>query len=63
MIKKFTSGKSDNLQGIYQDMLSILERIGIPTDDLSDRSKEKMVGACLAVGNVKTSLDEIKKLA
>lgn len=63
MIKKFTGDKSDTLQGIYQDMLYILERVGIPTDDMTDRSKEKMVGACLAVGNVKTSLDEITSLS
>ena len=59
MIKKFTGEKSDKLQNLYQDMLVILECVGIPTEDLTDRAKEKMVGACLAVGNVRNELSEI----
>jgi type II restriction enzyme len=59
MIKKFTGNKSPKLQSLYQDMLVILDCIGIPIEDLTDRAKEKMVGACLAVGNVKKVLGDI----
>ena len=59
MIKKFTGNKSPKLQSLYQDMLVILDCIGIPIENLTDRAKEKMVGACLAVGNVRNELSEI----
>ena len=48
MISHFKGNKKPQLQKLYQDFLKILEAVGIPTNDLSDRAKEKMVGACLA---------------
>lgn len=53
MISHFKGNKKPQLQKLYQDFLKILEAVGIPTNDLSDRAKEKMVGACLAIGNAK----------
>ncbi len=59
MISHFKGNKKPQLQKLYQDFLKILEAVGIPTNDLSDRAKEKMVGACLAIGNAKKSLSEL----
>ena len=59
MISHFKGNKKPQLQKLYQDFLKILEAVGIPTNDLSDREKEKMVGACLAIGNAKKSLSEL----
>ena len=56
---KLTGNKNNNLQKIIFDMLDILNFIGIPLDDLSDRRKERMVLALLAVGNIKNSFSEV----
>lgn len=56
---KLTGNKNNNLQKIIFDMLDILNFIGIPLDNLSDRRKERMVLALLAVGNIKHSFSEV----
>ena len=56
---KLTGNKKTNLQKIIFDMLDILNFIGIPLDNLSDRRKERMVLALLAVGNIKNSFSEV----
>ena len=56
---KLTGNKNNNLQKIIFDMLNILNFIGIPLDNLSDRRKERMVLALLAVGNIKNSFSEV----
>ena len=52
---KFTGNKSEAVRHLYTDMLAVLSAVGIPMDGLSDRRKEKMAGACLAVGQIITS--------
>lgn len=56
---KLSGNKNNNLQKIIFDMLDILNFIGIPLDNLSDRRKERMVLALLAVGNIKNSFSEV----
>lgn len=60
---KFTEGKSEHVQKLYSDMLDILMSVGIPVDKLpSDRRREKMAGACLAVGQIVRSFKEAKSV-
>lgn len=59
---KFTGNKSDRVQLLYLDMLSILETVGISMEGLSDRRKEKMAGACLATGQIIKSFREAKSI-
>lgn len=47
--------KSDKLKTLILDALQILVALGIPIDDLTERQKEKMAMAFLAVGDVKSS--------
>lgn len=47
--------KSDKVQKLIRQALQIIEALGVPIDDLSERQKEKMAMAFLAVGDVKTS--------
>lgn len=59
---KFTGNKSDAIKQLYSDMLAILTTVGIPLEGLSDRRKEKIAGACLATGQIITSLKEAKSV-
>ena len=60
---KFTGDKSDKIKKLYSDMLDVLTKVGIPVNDLpSERRKEKMAGACLATGQIKTSFKEVKSV-
>lgn len=59
---KFTENKTDSVKRLYSDMLTILATVGIPMDGLSDRRKEKMAGACLATGQIVSSLKEAKSV-
>ncbi|WP_372521146.1 BsuBI/PstI family type II restriction endonuclease [Candidatus Ruminimicrobiellum ovillum] len=54
-----TGNKKLKLKKIIFETLDILVAVGIPLDDLSDRRKERMVLALLAVGNIKTSFNEV----
>lgn len=56
---KLTGNKNNKLQKIIFDTLDVLNFIGIPLDNLSDRRKERMVLALLAVGNIKNSFSEV----
>lgn len=49
------NGKSDKVQKLIKQALQIIEALGVPIDDLTERQKEKMAMAFLAVGDVKTS--------
>ena len=59
---KFTGDKTNEVKHLYSDMLDILAAVGIPLNDLSDRRKEKMAGACLATGKIVTTLKEAKSV-
>ena len=59
---KFTGEKTEAVKKLYNDMLEILAVVGIPMEGLSDRRKEKMAGACLATGQIITSLKEAKSV-
>lgn len=59
---RFTGNKTDKVQQLYLDLLSILELLGITMTGLSDRRKEKMAGACLATGQVVSSFKEVKSI-
>lgn len=60
---KFKKGKSKHVQKLYSDMLDILAAVGIPVEKLvSDRRREKMAGACLAVGQIIESFKEAKSV-
>lgn len=54
----FTGNKSEDVKKCISDMLDIFRAVGIPLDNLSDRRLEKMAMACMAVGQIKTSLSE-----
>lgn len=47
--------KSDKVQKLIRQSLQIINALGIPIDDLTERQKEKKAMAFLAVGDVKTS--------
>ena len=53
--------KSDKVKRLIRESLQVIEMLGIPTDDLSDRRKERLAMTLLAVGDVKKS-SEWKKL-
>ncbi len=55
-IKGF-SERSDVVQILIREALYIVQKLGIPTDDLSDKRKAKIAMALLAVGDIKTSKD------
>ena len=46
--------KSDKVKNLILQALQILCTLGIPIDDMTDRQKEKMAMAFLAVGDVHT---------
>lgn len=59
---KFTGNKNEKIQRLYLNMLNILEDVGISLEGLTDRRKEKMVGACLATGQIVNSFKETKSI-
>ena len=54
--KSFNTKNPKN-QKLIQESLQILSWLGIPIDDMTERKREKMAMAFLAVGNVKSSSD------
>lgn len=52
---KTFNAKSDKVKKLIRQALQILCALGIPIDDMTDRQKEKMAMAFLAVGDVHTS--------
>ena len=63
MYIKFTGEKDETVKRLYSDMLDILSAVGIHVDALpSDRRKEKMAGACLATGQIVSSLKEASSI-
>lgn len=60
---KYSGNKTEIVKKLYSDMLDILVAIGIPLETLStDRRKEKIARACLATGQVVSSLKETKSV-
>ena len=59
--KKTFNQKSSKVQKLIREALQILSCLGIPVEEYSERSKEKMAMALLAVGDVKKS-SEWKKI-
>lgn len=55
----FTGEKTDIVKQLIIAMLDVLDQVGVPMDG-TDRRKEKMAMACLAVGGIKTSFSEVK---
>ena len=53
--KKTFNNKTPEIQQLIRQSLQIISCLGVPIDDLTDRQKEKMAMALLAVGDVKTS--------
>lgn len=53
--KKTFDKKTDEVKLLIRQSLQIIECLGVPIDDLTNRQKEKMAMAFLAVGGVKTS--------
>lgn len=58
---KTFAGKSPKIQKLIKESLQILSCLGIPIDEVTERKREKMGMAFLAVGNVKSS-NEWKKI-
>lgn len=54
------SEKTTEVQILIREALHIVQMLGIPTDDLTDRRKEKIAMALLAVGDVKSSKEWAK---
>lgn len=55
--KRTFNNKQDKVKELIRQSLQILYFLGIPIDTYSERQKEKMAMALLAVGNVKKSSD------
>lgn len=53
--KRTFNNKSDAIKLLIRQSLQIISCLGVPIDDLSERQKEKMAMALLAVGCVKNS--------
>lgn len=56
---KLTGNKTGKVKNLIFSMLDILGEVGVPLDG-TPRRLEKMAMACLAVGNMKSSLQEAK---
>lgn len=54
---KSFDNKSPEIQKLIKESLQILSCLGIPVDETTERKKEKMAMAFLAVGNVRSSND------
>lgn len=55
-----TGNKTKCTESLVFSMLDILEQVGIPVNGLTDRRKERMSEACLAVAGIKTSFSEVQ---
>lgn len=62
MIIRITGTKPEAVQKLIFDMLDILESTGIDFSGFTDRRKEKMACACLAVAGVKKSFKEARSM-
>lgn len=59
---KFTGRKSDTIRNLITDFLNIIELVGVPIEELTDRRKEKIAVSVLSCGNVKHALNEAKSI-
>lgn len=55
----FKGEKTDTVKNLIESMLDVLDQVGVPIVG-TDRRKEKMAMACLAVGGIRTSFSEVK---
>lgn len=55
---KTTGNKSKTVERLISSILDIIKELGIPMENMTDRRKERMAEACLAVAGVKKSLSE-----
>lgn len=55
---KTTGAKNITTNRLIFEMLDILDEVGIPMSGLTDRRKEKIAEACLAVGGIKMNFSE-----
>lgn len=62
MIIPLTGNKSEAVKNCIFDLLDILQDVGIPFDGLTHRRLERMALACMAVGQIKTSLAEAQSI-
>ena len=62
MFMKFTGYKSAEVRKLYSEMLNVLVAVGISTENLTLRRLERMTGACLATGHIRTSLREAQSV-
>lgn len=53
-----TGNKSEAVKKCIFDLLDVFQTVGIPFDGLTSRRLERMALACMAVGQIKTSLSE-----
>ncbi len=59
-MKKFTNRKSDAVLELISGALNILELVGIPLNDKTERAKERMAMCFLAVANISSSFRQAK---
>lgn len=57
---KTTGNKTKEVERLIFSILDILRELGIPMGNMTDRRKERMAEACLAVAGVKKNLAEAK---
>ena len=60
-MKKSISRKSDNIQNLIKEALDILNLVGIPLNDKTERAKERIAMCFLAVANISTNWKQAKE--
>lgn len=50
--------KPDNIKNIVYQILDILEAVGVPFEGVTDRSKEQMALACMALCSIKNRMED-----
>ena len=59
---KITNNVPKKVAENIQVILNILEEIGVPLDGLTDLRLQRMAEACLAIGQIKDELAEVKSV-
>ena len=59
---KFKGDKSNKIKHLILHLLDVLQQVGIPMENLTDRRKERMAEVCLAVAGIKSNFrDALEK--
>ena len=59
---KFKGDKSNKVKHLILHLLDVLQQVGIPMENLTDRRKERMAEVCLAVAGIKSNFrDALEK--